>query len=584
MMYFLDVVRERWANFPHVLRFVAVVAVLLAGGFVLMVPVNQRFKEWRLQQKEAAAVAAFEAGAMLEARDHSLGAIVAGSGDVAMFRILERAMEAVGDHRHPALARNLYEHADATPEDRLRTFRMLCEITPIGSLGRMWLRLPSQLQHDPEFATAFAGTLLEEGLPENAAAVLMALPEAQRTDAVLQRLTGVMIGEGSDAALAEAFRWLARHWPEEGAEESGWLEVLESIPVERLDPQASRRVRLLMRSAVTDETPRLALGLARLDWAERFSQREAVVREAVVRWNETAPELLARMLAAVGADEVLLDTIPDERATEHPELLAVLMTAARRTGNWERFGQLLTVSAGSLTDWERAGHLAVMETAVKGAGEGNEAVRAALDEASISRDVNAFLGLQRIFNEAGLEEAATDALLQAMLRGRGRLRTYRQIRPVLNDLLDRKRDDLLLRIYQNYLDFEPGDPELTARFLYLAMLWQIFDATQAVERLELLGKAFPEDEEIHHFLAVAHLAAGDPAAAAAVLGPFQAMEHAPPRLRAIQLATAVANGDLAADDPQVQDFQIGTLLVAEARMFRESLALASRRAVGSIGD
>jgi hypothetical protein len=566
---------DRWANLHPFVRFLAVAILLAVTGLVVVKPAYRAFKSWRLERNLTAAQVAVEEVRMDEARDLSLTVLRAGDPRIEAFRILEKSMDSLRDPRHGDIARALISHPEGSDADRLSGFRGMVREAPLGLLGQGWSSLPKTCQMNPDFALLFADRLIEERRFSEAASVLLGVPEKARTAGIEQRLIRVLVRSGKRDGYDEAQRRLAAQWPATGEGVDGWLDLLEEIPPVSLRPEYLVRVKSALERPGPADPARAALALARIEYAANYAGRAAVLERTVSRWKEDAPEALAKFLHDLGLHRLLLETLPAKRVEEHPGLFPRVLEAMQRTGAWDQVGPLLEAHGAALpkTEWLAQRALLAMKTG-DSAGlvrEWNEA----MGEAKSGTTGNPFLPLFRFAREQGMESEASQAMLEAIRRGRGPLPLYEDLKFLLNELAGQGRENTLLEICAIYLSFEPGNPALLTQYAYLACLNNLAAPKDILRALEPLAKAFPKQMPVQSVLATVYLCDNQPAKAAETLDPFKLNASTlAPGYRATFLATQLLNGRIPKNDPQIADFPAKTLLPSERRKFNEWIARA----------
>ena len=562
----INVIWDRWANWHPFVRFLLGAGMVAVVGVFAVKPAYRAFKAWRLEKNLVAARVAVDAERMNEARDLSLTVLRAGDPRIEAFRILEEATASLRDPRHGDIARALISHPDGSEEDRWTGFRGIAPEAPLGLVGQAWAALPEERRREPRFAVVFAERLISERRLNEAASVLLEVPENDRAGAVERQLIRVLIRSGKKQAFDEAQRLIARGF--RTGEAAEWLDLLEEIPAVSLQPKVLEPVREALETPEHAAAPRAALMLARFDYAANGPRRAAVLEEAVARWKESDPEALANFLGDLGLHRMLLESIPVERAAEFPSLFPRLWEAIADAGAWERAGFLVEVADGKFAGFEALARRAVVAEKSGKSSEFKAAWTAAMDEAKVSKDTSAYLKLHRIAREAELAEPAELAMIEAIRQGRGPLPLYSDLGPMLASLAAQGRENILMEICSIYLAFEPGSPVLLTRYAYLACLSDLADPTLIVKAMEPLAGAFPKEMPILCVLATAYLCAGEPEKAAATLEPLELdpAKLAPP-YRITWLASRVLNGKLPKDDPRVADFPWKSLQPSERRKF-----------------
>ena len=566
---------DRWANLHPLLRLLILAVAVAVLWLLAAKPVYRVFKAWRVAQNLAAARQAIVEVRMEEARDLSMSVLRAGGPCIDAFRILEKSTAALRDPRHEEIARALMSQPQSSDEDRLTGLRGIAPNVPLGLLGQAWSQLPNSCQLDPRFATVFADRLLAEGRLSEASAVLLAVPAAARTAAVDQCLIRVLIGSSKRDGYDEAQRLIAGKLPDAGAEVAAWLDLLDAIPVMSLQENLLGPVREVLENPACGDPVRLALTLARLDYAAHFPRRAALLEEVVGRWKDCDPAAVARFLGDLGLYQLLLETFPAERVEVVPELFPCLLDAMERSGAWEQVIPLLDAHGERLAKFEDSAHRAVVAAKTNDSSARAQQWNAAMAEAKSSPLPAACLTLWRIAREAGMQGEAAEAMVEAIRQGRGPLPLYADLKPLLGMLAEQGRENTLLEICAIYLSFESGNPVLLTQYAYLACLSNVVEPQTILKAMETLAIGFPKELPIQCVLATAYLCAGQHAKAAETL---QRLELDPAKLapgyRAAFLTTQVLNRRIAKDDARVTDFPWKSLQPSERKKFSELIRTA----------
>jgi hypothetical protein len=571
----IEALRDRWANLRHWIRWVILILVLAGLGLFAVRPGYHLFKTWRVERNLASARKAVGEVRMNDARDLSLSVLQAGDPSIEAFRILEQSMGVLRDPRHADIARALMFHPESSDEDRLKGFRAIAPDMPLGMLGMIWSALPASSQQDPDLAAAFADRLLAEHRLNEVASVLLAVPEANRSRAVQQRLIRALIGSATREGYDEAQRMIAKDFSKVGTGIPEWLELLEQIPPVSLKGDLLDPVRKVLEDPAVGGNARCAMMLARMEYGTNFPGRAKVLEEVVARWQDGEPELLADFLGDLGFYQRLLEIFPVKRVEKNPGLFRPILVAMERSGAWEQIPRLLDAHGRLIPEFEQLGLRAVVAAKAGDAkGQAHE-WNAALAEAKSSPLATALLDLSRMAEKEGMREASEEALLGAIQLKRGPLPLYANLKPLLNSLVSQEREGDLLDICLIYLSLEPGNPMLITQYVYLACLNNRIETATILKAMVPLVKAFPKEVPVQMVQAMACLCEGKAAAAAAVLDPLE-LDSAklPPAYQAVYFACQVLNGRMDKDDERIRNFPLKLLLPSERKKFRELIRLS----------
>jgi len=563
---------DRWANIHPLLRFLILTGAAALLGLVTVKPGYRAFKAWRVEHNMMAARKAVEEVRMDDARDLSLTVLRAGDPRIEAFRILEKATASLRDPIHGDIALALLTHPQSTDADRLNVFRGIAPDVALGLLGQIWTTLPAECQLDPRFATAFADRLLADHRLSEAASVLLAVPEAARTQALELRLIRVLIGSGKGEGYGEAQRRIAAKMPAADADLAEWLDLLEEIPALSLRADLLDPVRKVLENPPSGGEGRMALMLARMDYAANFAECGAVLDSAISHWRERDPKCLADFLAKLGLYQRLQDTFPTACLETHPELFPRLLEATEKTGAWEHAVSLLDEHGEALPKFEELAHRALAAAKTADTAARVVAWNAAMADAKTCPKPTAYLTLHRLARDGGMQDEAEQALVAAIRLGRGPLPLYAELKPLLSSLARQGRDRILLEICACYLAFEPGNPVLLTQFAYLACLNNAVEPKTILKAMQALAPGYPKELTIQCVLATAFLCDGQPAKAAATLDPLRLdPAELSPGYRAAFLTTQALNHRIPKSDPSITDFPWKSLQPCERKKFSELL-------------
>jgi len=154
----------------------------------------------------------------------------------------------------------------------------------------------------------------------------------------------------------------------------------------------------------------------------------------------------------------------------------------------------------------------------------------ALNHAALDTSRNRFLEIANYAGSLGATRAADDAWVAAIRIGWGPIPPYSDLLPLFTRLALQGRSEDLLAVYRTLLRFEPHNADLINNFYYLGVIHGLVEPGRAIPALEALIAGHPDRPEFHSVLAVARLAAGEPAAALAVVPIVRESPAVPPMM------------------------------------------------------
>ncbi|GAA5118370.1 hypothetical protein JIN84_16105 [Luteolibacter yonseiensis] len=571
----ISAVWDRWANTHAFLRFLVVIAVLGITGLLIVKPAYRLFKGWRLEQNLETAQVAVQENRMDKARDLSLAVLRAGESRIEALRILEKATAGLGDPQHGEVSIALVSHPKGTDEDRFNGFNGLAATSPLGLVGQAWVGFSPDLRQQPRFAVLFAERLIQEKHFNEAAGVLLQVPEQSRNAGVEQNLIRILIARGDKQGYDEAQKRLAARFPQSGGESDGWLDLLEEIPIDHLERAALEPVRSILASPSLLKNARASLAMARLDYAAAGADRTGVIEKAVGLWKSEDPLALAGFLSKLGLHQKLLDSIPVSALEAKPALFAPLLEAMLRTGAWPEMAVLLDAPGVSLPNFEKLAYLAVIATKTGDASDKLEKWQTAILEAKYSQTLNPYLLLRKIALDADIPDIAEQMLVEGIRVGRGPLPLYKDLMPLLNSLAEQRKENTLMEICSVYLTFEPSNPVIVTQYSYFACLNNLAAPKTLLTVLEPIAKAVPKEIPVQCVLATVYLCDDQLGKATALLDSLELKpEQLAPGYRAVYLTVQVLNGRLSKKDPSITEFPWDSLQASERRKFSELIEAA----------
>ncbi len=569
---FFNRLSGRWADLHPAGKILVLLAFIGIVSFFGLRPGYSVVRKWRLERNLTEAKTAVEDSRMDEARDLSLTVLRSGDPRVDAYRILERSTAFLRDPRHGEISRALIFHPGSTKTDRLRGFQGIVDAMPLGIVGQAWAGLPEEIRKDSRFATEFAGRLAREKRWNEAASVLLQVPEENRNQEWVVQICRVLIGTGSDEAYLEAQRMIVTTMEAGEMDRNHMLDVLEDIPVVALDPGSLSSVRKTLETNEEDTDARASLMLAKMDCRENFSSRKMIVDSAIDVWKDKAPERVMAFLCDMGLHGLLLEEVAKGSIPANGESFAYLLEAMTQTGNWADFDSLAEKFGGRLGKAERLGYKAIADAKSGESLGGKKRWNLALEEARASHTADVLLQLSGIAKEAEEPEFSEKAMIEAIRIGRGPLPLYSDLRPLLISLRQDERENILLEICAIYLSFEPGNPVLLTQYAYLAYFNGLAEAAAVLGALEQLAEAFPNEAPIQRVLAGIYVCDGRLSEAGEI---FQKQDPlagvSPPEYLMSFYISEVASGKMESNDTKISKFPMGTLLPSERKKFSELL-------------
>lgn len=565
--------RERWVNIHPFIRLLGVLLVLALGAWFVAKPAYRVARHWWYGRHLADAEQAVKEGRMEEAKELSQTILRAGDPRVLeALRVLEQSTTALRDPMRVDIATALMSHPKGTREDRVRGFRLLASDAPLGLVGQAWVHLQEEDRTSPDCAFPFVDRLIDGGLIREAAGVVQGTPNASTNWEAERRIIRLLIASGNEYAMVEAHNRLDKNWPKD--DKTAGLDLLEMIPVDRLKPGLLGASAARLDSTVARE----ALMLARLAFAKDSSAGASIVDQALAEWRGAAPLELAGFLQATGMRRRLMEEFPPSEIAQYPGMAEMMLESAVREEDWPLAKEYVAAGAGQLDKLTRLAWTSAIH-AKSGDAEGSDSAwREALIEAETQPEAGAWLKMASVMRFAGLTSRENECTFQAVLRGRGKLPLFADLRPLMDSLYAEGREKALMQVCSVYLLFEPGNAILLTHYAYLACISGSGDPEALAKAMDPLAAAYESMPHIQSVLAAIHLSRGDVESANRIAERVTVPAASlPPGYRAALLCARVMAGTLQADSQEVRDIPWPLMMPSERRFFGRFLPSKEQR-------
>lgn len=550
-----------------------VVATLAIGG----APAYRWFRNRQTDRILEAAKVAARTEDWGKARELSRSVLVARPGDFEAYRIWFRALARLGEPRTYLAASGLFTDPRATPDDRLEAFRVMADQAPQAlalslfasfdqktrettavrvaispllirrgqvAIVEKMLREAPDIATDPSARLALLRVLAIRPTPERLAEARDLFSDLVREGASVQALEGLLILGGVPGGLApgESFSNLGQ-----------WVET---------QPEANTRHRLRACDPLIAAAPHTSAALYQ-QCIDRFALTDAA---ALGDW------LLAHGKAAMAAD-----TLTEIAKTDPPAFFS-RVRALMKDKRYDEVAAALAEPPSAIDIVELEIAKAAFARARDDKTAETNAWTQALANAAFDQTRNRFLDILQFASILNAQSVAVDAWVGAVRLGWGPLPLYQDLLPVMAMLGSEGRTEDLLAMYRVLARFEPRNPELANNLTYLAMLHQVIPPATAVKQMKELVAARPEILDYLSSLALAHLMAGEPAAALALLPQLEQAPRVSKAMRQALRGTAlVLSGDAAQGSPVLREVEWREFLPCEAEAFQRILARSQVR-------
>ena len=561
--------RERWLDLHPFVRLVSALLVLGLAAMFVAKPAYQKARYWWYGRHLAEAKQAVHEGRMEKAKELSQTLLRAGDPRVLeALRVLEQSMIALQDPFRVEIARALMNHPQGTREDRLRGFRLVAGEAPLGLAGQAWVHLQEEDRTSPDFAFTFADRLIESGRLKEAAGVIQATPNADTEWEAERRMIRILIGTGNEYAVVEAHNRLEKKWPPDN--KASALDLLEEIPIDRLKPGLLRASAAKLDVSV----PREALLLARLAFAKTNAPREEIVDKAVADWRAKVPREVAAFLRDTGMRRRLMEEFPPAALGEFPDLTEMLIEAATREQDWTLAKEYLKAAPETFDKVTRLAWSTAVHAKAGDEAASEDAWREATIEAGAHREAAGWLKMAEILRATGVTAKEYESMYQAILRVRGKLPLFENLRPIMEAFYEEDREKAMLQICSVYLLFEPGNPALLSHYAYLSCVTGTGDPALLVKAMGPLAEAFESLAPAQCVLTTIHLFREDFDEAGRIAGRVKVpLASLPPGYRTALICARVKAGILPAESEEARGIPWQSMMQSERRFFGRILQL-----------
>lgn len=489
--------------------------ILLVGGLVVAAAaalflgpkVYNRYRAIQIDENLEKAESAIRQRDWTAARSLARSVLLARPGEFKAFRIYHKASAEINDPQTYTASLQLFVNDQATTEDKLDAFRVLCNDAPQAVALSAYSYLNPETRADIRFRAAMVPFLLHRGEIRGAEGLLRESPDLNQSPEAKLQLIRILCSNPTVDRIKEARSVLAdliagNHT--EGLE--GMISLgnvqrgLESgTPLPDLPAWVDSR---------SDAKPIHHLYALHPKLLESSVIQEPIFRPVVDRYLPVDPGAVGSWLVSQGQTDLAITLLEPFSKTD-PNAYIEWTRALMKAG---RFPELET-ALGSPPASVDLVDLEIMKTAVafrrkdmKAANAGWEQV---LQQAAFDQSRNRFFEINQFASLLGAPSVADDAMVAAIRIGWGRIPLYKDITPLLLRLAKANRTVDLLAIYRTMLRLEPENPELLNNFIYLSMLHELMPPAQAVTRLDELAKLHPKLPSTQSSIALACLLNGE---------------------------------------------------------------------------
>lgn len=551
--------------------------VVLAIAIVVALaakPSYQIFRDWRISSNANSAERAFDMGNYDKARRLALTVLKYRKDDYPMLKLLQRSMSKLRDPQATSLAIMLMHNPECSEEDRLLGITIACQKLPLASAAQLWISLGPERRQTPDYLLPFVTRLIDEGVLDQAAQLLLSRSEldtepelhlqAMRMwldsdEPAMQKrgqyaISNVMFND-ADLQL-EAFRLLSNTPPEKF--QSGYFSELKDWISKQEEATVSDRL------------------LAQIQELQRRPNDITEITEAaVMQYAEREPLAVTSWLLQLGRAEQALALLPAETSSEDPERFRHRAQALIALERWQEAYEWLAEPPEYFPITEL--HCLRIECSGQMTDSKNRSNEwpAALNAAKLDTQQNAFLELHRRMLQLGNTEFANEAMVEAVILGRGRLPIWAQVRHLLPWIHQHKTAATLYNFCSVMSKLEPGDFELGIELLDSGCILGKSRPDSVVDTLLLMGEKIQKLRELLRYketLASAYLLNDQPAEA---LSALSGVSSDSPRAQVVSAIATIRLSQDPSSEP-VPEIDWDAMFLEEAKLFKGLLKQAGK--------
>lgn len=495
-------VRIRNLDFS-LIRLLIILAILVAVVWLAGPRAYRYFRDQQINANFERAGVALRSEDWQEARSLARSVLLARSSDFKAFRIYHKASAEINDPQTYIASLQLFVNPEATVEDKLDAFRVLCNDAPQAVALSAFAYLPAEIRSDIRFRAAVVPLLLHRGDLKAAEGILRESNDLKTSPDGMLQLIAVLCRYPAPERVAEARQTLADLISQDASQGLNGILFLGDVKG-GLDAGAPLPDLVSWVNSRRDAKTIHHFYAIHPALLKSPIHPELIFQPVVDRFMPVDPGAVGNWLVTHGQPALAIQLLEPFAKTSSTAYIA----RTRALMNTSRFPELEAALATPPPSVDLV-DLEIIKTAVAFRRKDSTATAAGWDrvlqQAAFDQTRNRFLEINQYASVLGVPNVADDAMVAAIRIGWGRIPLYKDITPLLLRLAQGNRTADLLAVYRTMLRFEPENPELINNYTYLAMLHEVLPPAQAVQQLDALAATHPDLHQIHSSLAVACL-------------------------------------------------------------------------------
>ena len=482
---------------------------------------------WRAESLISKSEWAAELGDWKKATQTAVAAWQLHPGEITILRRMYEAFSGARSAEALAVGRSLFEHPQATSEDRLSVISLFLGTGDLVTVSSLFSKLRPAEREKPEALELGARFFLARNHPQGALPLIdrLRMKREEPRDLLLAAKTLSLTPSEGDLAIAESQRIIGelfRNTTDDSLAVEGFL-LLSTISSAHwqgdLFEDARSRLSSLEERGTT--VPARAWLLAdEIEMKNHPERRQEILQAAMDRWFGLEPRLLGQWLVGQGEAKRFLDQVPRSVALERPEMVPVVTQALILENRWERALSLLERAPEGTDPVVLLSLKAMIQTQTGHVAEAKQNWIRSYRQAEMTTGRQALLRCAQLASLGNQTDLRDKALAEAISRPSSLSIAATDVAFLFPSLASQNRSDDLLQVSLGLLDSEPENPQILNNAVWLQLMKGRADEDK-VKKLAENAKRFPAVNALQSTLALAQLKAGHTEDALSTLEPMK---------------------------------------------------------------
>lgn len=557
------------------LRRKLIIAGILATGLVVIIFGAKKsfswYKDHKLGEHLQSAQIAARLGDWPRARNYARTVLISRPDNFPAFRIWQRALAEMEEPRAYIAAANLFVDVRSSEAERLDAFKVLALQAPQAVALSAYGSFDPAVQRSALVRSALSNLLIlrheydlaerllreVDDLETSASAqlallkVLCAVPTPERVDEARAIFEG-LIGQDAEVETLEALRVLG--------DTPGGLAMGPPLPP--LPEWVARQSKATVIHSLYALHPEID---------QYPEKKQSILEDVIKRWGRSSPGLIGTWLIRHDEIELAINFL-EATSGGGSEAFTAHLHALLRKGSVDEIDHLLKEPPPNINrvDLELI-QVGVARFRDDPAAE-TSAWNRAMYEAVFDTSRNRFIEIAEKAQQMGVGRIVERAWVAAVRVGWGRLPLYNDLRPVIASLGAQDLTLELLAIFRSLVRLEPQNVELLNNYYYLALLHDLAEPSEVLERLLVLASENESMPELYSAAAMAALKGNEPGLVFKWLPKFKESGRVSPTMvAALHGVALIMSGKIDEGELLLGGIDWDQLLNQEVLTFRELL-------------